>query len=33
MPPVVTIITGLLIAGVWIAGAMAVLIHFNRSRP
>ena len=25
-----TIITGLLIAGVWFAGGMAVLIHFNR---
>jgi len=30
MPPLITILTGLLIAGVWFAGGMAVLIHFNR---
>lgn len=30
MPPLATILTGLLIAGVWFAAGMAVLIHFNR---
>lgn len=30
MPPLVTILTGLLIAGVWFAGGLAVLLRLSR---
>lgn len=33
MPPLVTIITGLLIAGVWFAAGLAALIHLSKGRP
>lgn len=30
MPPLATILTGLLIAGVWFAAGLAVLFHLSR---